>query len=132
MVAIFFYTIHFPREEEKESWPVSERLEIESHKRGKLLGPGGIHLKKLTLSTGVHVRITFLMLYLFEKVVKFLWDLIFMKKISCEIMYNELVVNEKGFPKSYNPLCDYFESYEGEISIFWSKAFSAKVLFFVF
>lgn len=42
--------------EKKENWPLSKRLEIEPHKRPKLIGTGGIHLKRLFVETGVQVR----------------------------------------------------------------------------
>lgn len=35
-----------------------EKLEIEPHKRSKLLGVGGINLKKLFAETGVQVKYT--------------------------------------------------------------------------
>ncbi|XP_036323635.1 polyribonucleotide nucleotidyltransferase 1, mitochondrial [Rhagoletis pomonella] len=36
----------------KECWPVTERITIEPHQRGKLIGPGGMHLKRIYLETG--------------------------------------------------------------------------------
>ncbi|GLV40633.1 Polynucleotide phosphorylase [Carabus blaptoides fortunei] len=44
-----------PRSERKNNWPVSQKLEVEMHKRGKLLGVGGLNLKKLFAETGVQV-----------------------------------------------------------------------------
>ncbi|KAK9872482.1 hypothetical protein WA026_017950 [Henosepilachna vigintioctopunctata] len=44
-----------PRVEKKENWPVSEKLEVEPHKRSKLIGIGGVNLKKLFVETGVQV-----------------------------------------------------------------------------
>ncbi|KAL1512656.1 hypothetical protein ABEB36_002215 [Hypothenemus hampei] len=44
-----------PRMEKKDNWPVVEKLEVEPHKRSKLLGVGGINLKKLFAETGVQV-----------------------------------------------------------------------------
>lgn len=43
------------RDEKKDNWPVSEKLEIPVHKRSKFIGHGGYNLKKLTSETGVHV-----------------------------------------------------------------------------
>lgn len=45
-----------PRPEKKENWPVSEKLEVEAHKRGKLLGVGGVNVKKILVETGVQVN----------------------------------------------------------------------------
>lgn len=44
-----------PRIERKENSPVVEKLEVEPHKRHKLLGVGGINVKKLFAETGVQV-----------------------------------------------------------------------------
>ncbi|CAK1547457.1 unnamed protein product [Leptosia nina] len=42
-----------PREVNKENMPVMEELEVEAHKRSKLLGVGGVNLKKLYVETGI-------------------------------------------------------------------------------
>ncbi|XP_047034048.1 polyribonucleotide nucleotidyltransferase 1, mitochondrial [Helicoverpa zea] len=44
-----------PREGHKENMPVIEEMEVEVHKRPKLLGMGGANLKKLYVETGVQV-----------------------------------------------------------------------------
>uniref|UniRef100_A0A2A4JVY3 polyribonucleotide nucleotidyltransferase n=1 Tax=Heliothis virescens TaxID=7102 RepID=A0A2A4JVY3_HELVI len=44
-----------PREGHKENMPVIEEMEVEVHKRAKLLGMGGANLKKLYVETGVQV-----------------------------------------------------------------------------
>ncbi|XP_030759555.1 polyribonucleotide nucleotidyltransferase 1, mitochondrial isoform X2 [Sitophilus oryzae] len=44
-----------PRSTKKDNWPVTEKLDVEPHKRAKLLGLGGINLKKLFAETGVQV-----------------------------------------------------------------------------
>ncbi|KAJ3646013.1 hypothetical protein Zmor_023625 [Zophobas morio] len=44
-----------PRTIKKDNWPVSEKLEVEPHKRSKLIGMGGMNLKKLFAETGVQV-----------------------------------------------------------------------------
>lgn len=44
-----------PCSEKKDNWPVCEKLQIEAHKKGRLIGVGGINLKKLFAETGVHV-----------------------------------------------------------------------------
>jgi len=41
--------------EEKETWPVSKKIEIPPHKRSRFLGFGGVHIKRLTSETGVQV-----------------------------------------------------------------------------
>lgn len=43
------------RTDRKNNWPVCQKLEIEPHKRHKLLGVGGVNLKKLFAETGVQV-----------------------------------------------------------------------------
>lgn len=45
-----------PRKEHSDKMPVVEDMEIPVHLRGKLLGLGGINLKKLYLETGVHIN----------------------------------------------------------------------------
>nr|XP_012549742.2 polyribonucleotide nucleotidyltransferase 1, mitochondrial-like [Bombyx mori] len=45
-----------PRQGLKENMPVIEEIEVEAHKRPKLLGLGGSNLKKLYVETGVQVR----------------------------------------------------------------------------
>lgn len=47
--------IDAPRLEKKESWPVSEKLTIEPHQRGKIIGPGGFNIKQIFLETGVQM-----------------------------------------------------------------------------
>lgn len=56
----------FGRTERKENWPVCEKLEIEPHKRSRLLGVGGINLKKLFAETGVLVSRAIIILLLFR------------------------------------------------------------------
>ena len=46
-----------PRTIKKDNWPVSEKLEVEPHKRSKLIGMGGMNLKKLFAETGVQVSV---------------------------------------------------------------------------
>jgi len=43
------------RKLKKDNWPVTEILNIPMHKKGKLLGPGGINLKRIMLETGAQV-----------------------------------------------------------------------------
>ncbi|VEN37554.1 unnamed protein product, partial [Callosobruchus maculatus] len=43
------------RTDKKENWPVCEKLEVEAHKRSRLLGVGGYNVKKLFAETGVQV-----------------------------------------------------------------------------
>ncbi|XP_067618958.1 polyribonucleotide nucleotidyltransferase 1, mitochondrial [Eurosta solidaginis] len=45
-------TIREHRKYPKECWPVTERITIEPHQRGQLIGPGGMHLKRIYLETG--------------------------------------------------------------------------------
>lgn len=52
---LFFKDKHFTFRTDKDNWPVSQKLQLEPHKRAKLLGVGGINLKKIFLETGVQV-----------------------------------------------------------------------------
>ncbi|XP_061384367.1 polyribonucleotide nucleotidyltransferase 1, mitochondrial [Danaus plexippus] len=44
-----------PRDGRKENMPVIEEMEVEVHKRAKLLGVGGANVKRLYLETGVQI-----------------------------------------------------------------------------
>ncbi|KAK4884450.1 hypothetical protein RN001_000721 [Aquatica leii] len=44
-----------PRISKKDNWPVVDKLQVEAHKRSRLIGVGGINLKKLLYETGVQV-----------------------------------------------------------------------------
>lgn len=48
--------IDAPRLGRKDSWPVSEKLNIEPHQRSKLIGPGGIYAKQMFLEIGVQLN----------------------------------------------------------------------------
>lgn len=52
---IMSQTINKPRKDKKEIWPVSEKLQVEAHKRAKFIGLGGANLKKLTAEAGVQI-----------------------------------------------------------------------------
>lgn len=41
-----------PRKGKKDCWPVSDRITIEPHQRARLIGSGGINVRKLYLETG--------------------------------------------------------------------------------
>lgn len=55
ILGIMAQTITKPRKD-KQVWPVSEKWNVEPHKRAKFLGPGGSNLKKLAAETGVQVN----------------------------------------------------------------------------
>ncbi|CAG9863264.1 unnamed protein product [Phyllotreta striolata] len=55
ILSIMNHCIDKPREVKKENWPVCKKLEVEVHKRSRLLGLGGVNLKKLFAETGVSV-----------------------------------------------------------------------------
>ncbi|XP_060533943.1 polyribonucleotide nucleotidyltransferase 1, mitochondrial isoform X2 [Cylas formicarius] len=55
IIGIMNDCIDKPRKEQKDNRPVCEKLEVEPHKRARLLGVGGINLKKLFAETGVQV-----------------------------------------------------------------------------
>lgn len=44
--------IQVPQKETKHSWPVSDKLTIEPEQRMRLLGPGGLNLKRIFAETG--------------------------------------------------------------------------------
>lgn len=44
-----------PRKQRKDCWPVTERLTIEPHQRARLVGPGGLTLRRITAETGVQL-----------------------------------------------------------------------------
>ncbi|XP_055626308.1 polyribonucleotide nucleotidyltransferase 1, mitochondrial [Toxorhynchites rutilus septentrionalis] len=48
-------TIGNTRTMKKDCWPVTDKLLIEPHQRTKLLGPGGMNVRRLYLETGVQV-----------------------------------------------------------------------------
>lgn len=48
--------IDAPRLDKKDSWPVSETMLVDAHKRQKIVGPGGIHIKHIFLETGVQMN----------------------------------------------------------------------------
>ncbi|XP_017856282.1 PREDICTED: polyribonucleotide nucleotidyltransferase 1, mitochondrial [Drosophila arizonae] len=45
-------TIREPRKYRKDCWPVSENLVVEPHQRSQLIGPSGLHMKRIYLETG--------------------------------------------------------------------------------
>ncbi|XP_047993948.1 polyribonucleotide nucleotidyltransferase 1, mitochondrial [Leguminivora glycinivorella] len=55
IIGIMNQCISQPRQGRKENMPVMEELEVEVHKRAKLLGLGGGNLKKLYVETGVQI-----------------------------------------------------------------------------
>ena len=61
---IMAQTLSRPRTDKKDVWPVSEKLEVEAHKRAKFIGLAGANLKKLTAETGVQVSLFFNLLKL--------------------------------------------------------------------
>lgn len=62
---IMAQTINKPRKDKKDIWPLSEKLQVEAHKRPKFIGLGGSNLKKLTAETGVQVKKMELFVYRF-------------------------------------------------------------------
>ncbi|XP_045502579.1 polyribonucleotide nucleotidyltransferase 1, mitochondrial [Colias croceus] len=55
IIDIMNQCIDKPRDVNKDNMPVIEEIEVEVHKRAKLLGVGGINLKKLYVETGVQI-----------------------------------------------------------------------------
>lgn len=52
IIDIMTECIGSPRKVKKDCWPVSDRITIEPHQRSRLIGSGGINVKKLYLETG--------------------------------------------------------------------------------
>jgi polyribonucleotide nucleotidyltransferase len=48
--------INAPRIGKKDSWPVSERMTVEAHQRMKIIGTGGMNVKRIFLETGVQLN----------------------------------------------------------------------------
>ncbi|KAG6441956.1 hypothetical protein O3G_MSEX002119 [Manduca sexta] len=65
IIDIMNQCIDKPRQSHKENMPVIEEIEVEVHKRSKLVGVGGANLKKLYVETGVQVSSS-LHLYIFS------------------------------------------------------------------
>ncbi|XP_050543461.1 polyribonucleotide nucleotidyltransferase 1, mitochondrial [Daktulosphaira vitifoliae] len=55
IINIMNETLQSFRKSEKDNWPVTEKLNVPVHKRGKLMGPGGINLKRILLETGAQI-----------------------------------------------------------------------------
>lgn len=53
---IMIDTIAMPRRTRKDCWPVSDRITIEPRQRMKLVGAGGMNLKKILVQTGAQVN----------------------------------------------------------------------------
>lgn len=47
--------IPLARKLKKDSWPVTEKLIVEPHQRSRIIGPGGLNIKKIYLETGVQL-----------------------------------------------------------------------------
>ena len=45
---------NYPRKS-KPNWPITEKINVPAHKRGRFLGPGGINIKKILAETGVQI-----------------------------------------------------------------------------
>lgn len=52
IIDIMAECIGSPRKVKKECWPVSDQITIEPHQRTRLIGSGGMNVKKLYLETG--------------------------------------------------------------------------------
>lgn len=47
-----------PRKVRKDCWPVTEKLTVETHQRARLIGPGGMNVKKIYVETGAQLTQT--------------------------------------------------------------------------
>lgn len=56
IIDIMSECIAAPRQDQKDSWPVSEKMSVDAHKRSKIIGPGGLHVKQIFLETGVQMN----------------------------------------------------------------------------
>lgn len=50
--------ISSPHTLRKDCWPVTDRLTVEPHQRQRIIGPGGMNIKKLYQETGVQMTAT--------------------------------------------------------------------------
>ncbi|XP_055679387.1 polyribonucleotide nucleotidyltransferase 1, mitochondrial [Lutzomyia longipalpis] len=48
-------TISEYRRVKKDSWPVSDKITVEPHQKAKLIGPGGVNLRRIYLETGAQL-----------------------------------------------------------------------------
>lgn len=55
IMAIMRDCIAEPRKQRKECWPISKTFTIEPHQRAKIIGPGGMTIKKIYLQTGAQL-----------------------------------------------------------------------------
>ncbi|VVC38271.1 Hypothetical protein CINCED_3A000534 [Cinara cedri] len=55
IINIMNSTLQSTRKPKKENWPLTEILNVPIHKKGKLVGPGGINLKRIMLETGAQI-----------------------------------------------------------------------------
>ena len=55
IIDIMSEAIPIPRKVKKDCWPVSETLTIEPYQRAKIIGPGGLNMKKIYLEIGVQL-----------------------------------------------------------------------------
>lgn len=57
IIDIMNSAIDRPRKPHKSNWPVCEKLDVPVHKRGKLIGPGGLNLRKIMVETGAQISL---------------------------------------------------------------------------
>nr|XP_053626356.1 polyribonucleotide nucleotidyltransferase 1, mitochondrial-like [Cherax quadricarinatus] len=48
-------TIAQPREQKKETMPSLEKIDVPAHKRSRVMGPGGMHIRRVQSETGVQL-----------------------------------------------------------------------------
>lgn len=51
-------TLARPREHKKETMPVLENLTVPAHKRSRLMGPGGMNIRRIQSETGAQVKMS--------------------------------------------------------------------------
>lgn len=56
IIDIMMKCIKGPRQAAKDCWPVTKELKVDLSQRSKLIGPGGINLKKIFLQTGAQLN----------------------------------------------------------------------------
>lgn len=54
VLAIMGCTLNHPRPQ-KDTRPVIEKLDVPAHKRSRVMGPGGVHIRRIQAETGVQV-----------------------------------------------------------------------------
>lgn len=56
ILSLMYATLPAPRHQHKDNMPALEDIPIPAHKRARVMGPGGIHMRRIQAVSGVQVR----------------------------------------------------------------------------